>query len=141
MRPLSASLTQSDMFLKNRSVFQLFWCLENFFFSISRRRWSSTSNITFETDSFDLIFILSWSQVETLYAQRINISNEIVKWILLFTIHYSCLSITDHTQSIFNIRHHLLLAFQMFVNVSFLSSSNYYRRARVMNSSLKLNLV
>lgn len=37
-----------------------------------------------------------------------------------FFIYYSCLSFTDHTQSIFSIRHHLLLAIKMFVWIIFI---------------------
>lgn len=67
--------------LQNRTV-QL-WCLENFFFIFFKTK--MIQHIEHHIRNWFVWLDISIKLVSTLYAQRIN--REIVKWILLFTIH------------------------------------------------------
>lgn len=90
--PNTKNVTKSHFFQQNTFDFGA-WRI----FSFNRRRRSGTSNITSETDSFDLILISSWAQRK---ISAIESPNE---------FYYSLFSLIDRTQSIFSIRRSSLL--------------------------------
>lgn len=103
MRPFFTFLTESDVTKLQRFITLVFG--ELFLFKTKM-----IQHIEHHIQNWFVWFDIHIKLFSTLYAQRININNEIV--------FNSRLSIAHHTQSILNICHHLF--------VLFLSSSNYF---------------